>query len=1468
MLIRLISFRFIFMACLLTVCTWGTTAEAMFKDKKPDPLKPSEFIVKFSTNLTQSAQDLISKRQSFRSALADGDSSLDELNNRVKVRAARHLFTDGPSDQNPSEIKKNRGARVNAIKAKFAKRAKRAPKSAAMPDLSNIYVMSVPPGSDIDEIVQLYRANPNVVYAQPNYQVEVQSVPNDPYYSSSNSWGQGYGDLWGLKKIKTEQAWDKTKGVGTIVAVVDTGLDTVHPDIAANVWTNAKEIPNNHIDDDGNGYIDDVNGWNFTMFNNDVTDRFGHGTHVSGTIAAVGNNIGVIGVAPEAKIMPLKAMNDNGSGFLDQLARAIVYAAENGADVINNSWGCSYSCPSNPLVEDAIRTANAMGAVTVFASGNSGTSVSLISPQNMIDPKPIVVAATDPEDAPVFFSNIGLLVDVAAPGAGTLTAAANSLRGILSLKSKDCDSSNPYGMCPSSLWVGNNYLRQTGTSMAAPHVSGLAALILANHPAFTPEEVRQVLRVSSDDVYTAGFDIKTGAGRVNATAALDVASVLQLKIKTPSVTSPIPVGSAIVVTGTAAGPGFTDYQLFYMRDDGLGQWVAVGPPVFSPVQDGELGRLTAGANLVGSYYLRLTAHSSTGKTFNSFAQFFVEPPLTKLATSSWDYIPHDAPAISGNNIAHVVQGDTPTMANVFVYDLVARTNRPITAGDGDKSQVSISGDKIVWVDFGTVGPSAYKGEIYLYDLKMSTTRKITNGSWDKQNPRISGDKIVWQDFRNGHWDIYSYDLTANQETRITTRTSDAIQPVIDGNVIAWFDNRNGTTTDHVTATAWDVFMYDLSTGIEKRVSAKSFSFTTEMYYTKNISISKNRIVWSSLAFNPMENCNIFLYDIADGSLRLITNNSLLHTFPRISGDRVVYMELSSGQNYNILLLDLTNNTTRQITGHPAGQHQPDIWGSRLVWMDFRNANSFDLYYRDELGTVSLNGPSVPVQVVQIQTAAAKWEITGLPLANDRIGLFSNSADNSSPSAWVYLSCTKATPGGVPPASGQCALEIPNTLVSGTYEFRYLTNDSLISMAKSAPFQLDSPWQTHLNVSPGSVSMGGLSTVSWSNIISPSSTDWIGLYSKGAADTNHYYWLYVSCSQNPNIAQDAGSCNVSIPPTVGLGEYEFRMFANNGYTKLATSLPFAVMPILPPMISTSLSSANPGGTSTVSWSNIANPSPTDWIGLYSRGAIDTNHSHWVYVSCSQSAVTAKALGSCAVTIPSSVAPGQYEFRLFANNGYTKLATSAPITVTQTILSAFPASVNAGEATTVFWSNIGNPSARDWVGLYSKGAEDTNHYQWIYVGCSQKATTTAPSGACAVSIPPSTAAGQYEFRLFSNDGYTKLATSAPFVVKPLSPTIGGFPASINAGGTSSISWSNIANPSPTDWIALYGNGAVDTSNYQWMYVSCSQSSTTAKAAGSCSVTISASTVPGRYEFRLFSNNGYTKLATSASFTVTSP
>ncbi len=460
------------------------------------------FVIKFKSEgdhaLNECAHCLLAKNKKFQDAVTDGSDSIDKLNAHCKVSGAKGLFFK-KHNKTTHEAKQHLDQMIQTAKTKFSDRSERIDPGAQTPDLTNTYVMEVPANLDIEKVCELFSDDPHVEYAHPDYVMKADLTPNDTFYSS----------LWNVTKMQMESAWDLEQGLGIVVGVVDTGVDWVHSDLVTNIWSNTSETVNGS-DSDGNGYVDDVRGYDFTTCvsydafdncvtakspDNNPTDVHGHGTHVSGTIAAIGNNsTGIIGIAPQAKIMPLKALSDDGSGLSSELAEAIVYGANNGVDVINNSWGCVNPCPSNPTTESAVQTAHGLGVVVVFSAGNETDDVANYSPQNKSTT--ITVAASDQSDNKATFSNYGSLLDVTAPGVSIW-------------------SSTP----------SNTYSSWQGTSMAAPHVAGLAALILAEYPTYSNEKVRTVLRKTADDVETTGFDINSGYGRINGLNALTLTTV-------------------------------------------------------------------------------------------------------------------------------------------------------------------------------------------------------------------------------------------------------------------------------------------------------------------------------------------------------------------------------------------------------------------------------------------------------------------------------------------------------------------------------------------------------------------------------------------------------------------------------------------------------------------------------------------------------------------------------------------------------------------------------------------------------------------------------------------------------------------------------------------------------------------------------------------------------------------------------
>jgi subtilisin family serine protease len=279
-----------------------------------------------------------------------------------------------------------------------------------------------------------------------------------------------------------------------------------------NVWKNSDDvIPGNGIDDDHNGYVDDYYGIDTCYNYVDPMDRYGHGTHVAGTIAALTHNgIGVAGVAPQAKVMAVKGLDDSGRGYDANLGECIEYAADNGADIQNFSWGGPGDPSDWPAITAACQYAHWLGCVLVAAAGNQNSDADGHHPANL--PEVITVASSTHTDGRSSFSNYGPKIDVAAPGGdGSGDDVPYRNCNILSLRAAGTDMyEDGYSI------VGTNYYRAQGTSMAAPHVSGLAALIASIKPNLTTLGIRQAIRSGSDDLGDPGRDDFFGYGRIDA----------------------------------------------------------------------------------------------------------------------------------------------------------------------------------------------------------------------------------------------------------------------------------------------------------------------------------------------------------------------------------------------------------------------------------------------------------------------------------------------------------------------------------------------------------------------------------------------------------------------------------------------------------------------------------------------------------------------------------------------------------------------------------------------------------------------------------------------------------------------------------------------------------------------------------------------------------------------------------------
>lgn len=395
--------------------------------------------------------------------------------------------------------------------------------------------VKLPAGLSIGRAISRYKDLEGVESVQPNYYYHLLTTPNDPSFNLSG--------MYGLSKISAPIAWDLTTGSSAVVvADIDTGMLYTHQDLAANAWVNPGEIPNNGVDDDGNGFVDDVYGWDFFYNDSDpVDDAGGHGTHTAGTIGAVGNNgIGVVGVNWNVKIMSIKVYSPNGtdstSAMLVNAYNYIRMMKLRGVNIraTNNSYGgCNEACGYDQATKDGIDAMGEVGIVNVFAAGNSNTNndVTPFFPVNYTSPSIIGVAASDATDSKASFSSYGLTnVDLAAPGVGVLSTV---------------NSSN------------TSYGTKSGTSMATPHVTGAVALLSAYNPDLSAASLKATILNNVDLLANWTTLVKTG-GRLNVNKSLLNPTVCTFVTPTTSLTVPTKGG---VFNVNVTSPTNCDYMV-------------------------------------------------------------------------------------------------------------------------------------------------------------------------------------------------------------------------------------------------------------------------------------------------------------------------------------------------------------------------------------------------------------------------------------------------------------------------------------------------------------------------------------------------------------------------------------------------------------------------------------------------------------------------------------------------------------------------------------------------------------------------------------------------------------------------------------------------------------------------------------------------------------------------------------------
>jgi hypothetical protein len=419
---------------------------------------PGRLLVKFRPGV---------ELQVSRGKLQTNEAELNAVLEQVSAISAQRVFPDfSPS---------GKGSTMSSASASIA--------------IRSVYLLTLDPRADVLGTVDTLNRDPRVEYAEPDYialpiqDPEETPTPtptptpyvNDPLYI----------EQWNLATVRVESAWEMHRGSPLVtIAIVDSGIDLNHPDLMSGLWTNPGEIPDNGVDDDNNGYVDDVHGWNFVSGTEDVSDWSGHGSLVAGVAAARTNNlIGIAGVCGNCRIMPVKVMQPSGAANYSAVAAGIVYAANKGARVINLSLG-GYS--DSQTLRDAVAYADSLGSVVIAGAGNDNTSA-LFYPAACDEA--LAVAGTTDADTRSLFSNYGTWVDISAPDEAILSTA-----------------------------LDGGYASASGTSVGTPLVSGLAGLLLSMHPEWTPAMVRSQLTHTADsiDALNPGHEGKLGSGRANA----------------------------------------------------------------------------------------------------------------------------------------------------------------------------------------------------------------------------------------------------------------------------------------------------------------------------------------------------------------------------------------------------------------------------------------------------------------------------------------------------------------------------------------------------------------------------------------------------------------------------------------------------------------------------------------------------------------------------------------------------------------------------------------------------------------------------------------------------------------------------------------------------------------------------------------------------------------------------------------
>lgn len=517
------------------------------------------------------------------------------------------------------------------------------------------------------------------------------------------------------------------------------------------------------------------------------------------------------------------------------------------------------------------------------------------------------------------------------------------------------------------------------------------------------------------------------------------------------------------------------------------------------------------------------------------------------------------------------------------------------------------------------------------------------------------------------------------------------------------------------------------------------------------------------------------------------------------------------------------------------------------------------------GTIDVPaGGAVSVSVANGPANAADW------VALAPVG----SPDATYP-VWRYLNGSTTMP-AVGVAASTLTLPVPST--PGAYETRLFANNGFTRLATGPIVQVTAVQPSIVvNGSASPVTVAPGDTISVAIAGAPGNRlDWAALAGRGTPATSFAQWAYLGGATAASaVAMTSATLSFTAPPASGT--YEVRLFLDNGYSLAATSAIITVaVPVATPMIAvngvgTGAVTATVGDSITVSVTN-GPANPTDWVALAPLGSPDGTYPVWRYLNGQMSA-PATGSSSATISMPLPASPGDYEVRLFASNGFARLATGPTIHVqraqTAITLNGVTTAVTVGAGSVIAVTVTGGPGHRlDWVALAARGAPATSFLQWTYLSGTATAASAAATTAGTVTFVAPAQPGDYEIRLFADNGYSLVAASAALTVAAPAVSINGVSdpgatVTVPAGATATVAVSG-ASGSATDWVGVYSAGAANTTFLDWVYLSGSRTPPAA-AATSGTVTLTLPSSPGTYEFRLLWNNGYTVLARSPHIVV---